>query len=139
MRWTQHDSRGFFQTDPVDESSSLTGPPKSERWIPPTTWRVAASLGFTYTLADVVTFHLAVSASHTALAAGDFVKPSWENQDGNFAIGVGSVQSIGLRPLPLIRIHLRDWVALNVSAAVRFFPAQQSIEESYLAGASFVW
>jgi hypothetical protein len=87
----------------------------------------------------VVTFHFAVALAQNHLVSGDFVKPTWSGQDAALAFGLGGVQSIGLRSLPLVRIHVRDWFALNLDAAVRFIPSRQTAEDTYLVGASFLW
>lgn len=139
LRWTQNHPDGLVATPrAVDASSSLTQP-ETPRWIPPTTWRSALSLGYTYTLSEVVTFHIAVAVAQNHLTSGDFVSPTWLGEDAALAIGVGGVQSIGLRSLPVVRIHVRDWFAINLDAAVHIVPSRHAIVETYLAGASFIW
>jgi hypothetical protein len=54
-------------------------------------------------------------------------------------LAVGSVQSIGLRPQPLIRIHVRDWCAINLDSSIRYHFAHCTLEETYLGGTSFIW
>lgn len=70
---------------------------------------------------------------------GEFANHHTRSREGSLRLGVGSVQTIGLRPQPLVRIHVRDWLALNVDASVTYDFAAVRLDEVYLGGASFVW
>jgi len=61
------------------------------------------------------------------------------SRESALALSIGSFQSVGLRPQPLLRIHLRDWAALNADVSMRYRFERRMFEETYLAGASFVW
>jgi hypothetical protein len=133
LRWTSNDyPRELW------EEGSMQGE-RPERWTPPDTWRVRLSAGYTHTLGDTVTLHLALSLAATPLYEGDFVSLSAHSDKSNLTLSFGSVQSIGLRPLPLLRIHVRDWVALNLNAGVSHNYATRTTQESYSGGVSFVW
>jgi hypothetical protein len=131
LRWTSDDPR-YLRTDPEDEE-----PPP--RWQPPTTWRARLVAGYTHTLGDTVTFHLAAAVGQNLLFEGELVKPAAHSHETDLALSFGSVQQLGLRQLPLLRIHLRDWVALNLDVGVTYRFSTRSTSESYTAGASFVW
>lgn len=138
LRWTSRDPDEFF-VDPMRADGQPSMYKDIPQWIPPTTWRAGLSLGFTYTLHDAVTFHLAAGLWENQWVSGDVTKHPWSSEGAALALGFGAVQSIGLRPQPLLRVHVRDWFALNLSAAVHYFPALRRTEDSYLGGASFVW
>lgn len=114
------------------------GEPPEQRggWVPPTTWRGRFTLGYTHTIADTVTIHFAVGYAQSLLWAGELPHGPKEHRR---ALGFGSVQSMGLRPQPLLRVHIRDGLALNFDAALSWDVAWRSVEESYLAGLSFWW
>jgi hypothetical protein len=128
MRWTSRDPSATWK-----ERNDF------DHWQPPTTWRMRISLGCTYTLADTVTFHLAGTLSQNLLYKGDFVALKGHSDELSLALSFGSVQEIGLRHIPLVRIHLRDWVALNLDVGFSYRFASRSVHESYTVGASFVW
>ncbi|MFT3926580.1 MAG: caspase family protein [Myxococcales bacterium] len=145
LRWIARDS-GDHDVNPqpaqMTAESRLSASPESAyppRWTPPNTWRVHAAVGYTHTLADTVTFHLALSISQNQLWEGELADQSWRSPEGAVQLAVGSVQSMGLRPQPLIRIHVRDWFALNLDSSVRYHFAHDTLEQTYLGGASFIW
>lgn len=131
MRWTSH--------APGATSEERGQSEQLERWQPPTTWRMRISAGFTHTLADTVTFHLAGALSQNLLYDGALVELKGHSKEMNLALSFGSVQEIGLRHIPLVRIHVRDWVALNLDVGWSYRFASRSAYGSYTSGASFVW
>lgn len=138
LRWTSRDSIQVPQAT-SGTSSSIVNSPDTPQWTPPNSWRAGLFFGFTYTLADSVTFHFALSLSQNQLFRGELASHHLRSREGDLRLGVGSVQQVGLRPQPLVRIHVRDWFALNVDTSVHFDFARRRIEETYLGGASFLW
>ena len=104
--------------------------------VPPDTWRGTFDLGYTATLADSVTLHVAAGVSVNALFEGGV---STRRADAGVTLSLGSVQSIGLRPQPLVRVHLSDTVALNFDAALHYQFAQHTIAETYMVGITSLW
>jgi hypothetical protein len=83
-----------------------------------------------------VSLSLGVAASRTL---ADVAPWDIDNPRGGLVLGVGSLQRRGLRPLPLVRVHLSDWLALDGHVAVAYLAATKSVVETYLAGATAVF
>jgi hypothetical protein len=109
---------------------------RTARFSPPDTWRASASVGYTQTLADSVTLHLALEASVNALHEG---KVSTRRTDADVALAIGSVQTIGLRPVPLVQVHLSDSFALGLDASVQYSFGTRAVSEAYLIGFTKLW
>jgi hypothetical protein len=142
LSWASKNANGKVVTpepDPGSEASTTESPRVANRWILPRTWLASLSVGYTHTLADVVTFHVALALSERPAYNGNFTGDNPLTQRGALKLGIGSVQLIALRRQPLVRIHVRDWFALNVDAALTVDFGASRFEEVYLAGASFVW
>jgi hypothetical protein len=135
LRWTSKDPSEAILF-PDDAESSMRS--ARSRWTKPDTWRLSLSAGYTHTLADAVTLHVSIAASQNLLVEGAFADLS-ESEERSTVLGIGGVQTMGLRPTPLVRVHVRDWFSLNANAAVRYDFARKFVEETYVAGASFVW
>jgi hypothetical protein len=101
-------------------------------WDPPNTWINVLALGYTLTLGDSVTLHLAASFGQEVLVNGEL--PDFGEKSHAMSIGFGGVQTIGLRPLPLVRVHINDRWSLNFNAAVNFRLDLKRTEETYTAG-----
>jgi len=124
---------------PTPGAIVVIGPERTPQFDPPDTWRASVSAGYTYTLADSVTFHVALSFSQNLLYEGDFPRLGARRAASDMVVSIGSVQSIGLRPQPLVRIHLSDAFALDLYVSVRDRLAAHKIEETYLIGFSRIW
>lgn len=109
------------------------------KWVAPNTWNAVLSVGISHTLANRVTLHLSGALRRNVLFDGDFVALGPRTQRGALEIGLGAVQSLGLRPQHLVQVHLTDHVALNADAAVHYRIPDRSWHETYLGGATFVW
>lgn len=109
------------------------------KFAPPDSWRTALSVGATHTLGDTVTLHFSLGLARNLLFDGAFT--DWHARDprGGLALQFGAVQTVGLRPSHLVQIHVSDYFAINLDAALEYRFANKSLHESYLAGASFVW
>ena len=98
------------------------------------TWSAQITGGFTRFVSDAVSLSLGVSMSANFIYDGD-VAP-WADNDARtgLVLGVGSIQRRGLRPLPLVRVHLGERVTLDGHVAVAWLPATDRVVETYLAG-----
>jgi hypothetical protein len=140
LRWAARPPPNSVIVPKSDGSDAITRQlPESPQWTLPKTWQAAFSVGYTYTLADIVTFHFALALSQTQWIDGHFADHHLDSRQSSLRVGIGGVQNIALRPLPLVRIHVRDWFALNVDASVTYDFAWQGLDDVYLGGASFVW
>jgi len=135
FRWRSGDGTCVNQ-DPNVIILSCSG---DESSFSPTTWRAALTAGYTYTLADSVTLHFAVSVAQNVLYQGDFPHFGPSQAQNDWALSFGSVQPLALRALPLVRVHISDTISLNFDAALRQRFAQHRFEETYTAGLSVFW
>jgi len=97
-------------------------------------WSAQVTGGFTRFVSDAVSLSLGVSMSVNVLDDGDLAP--WARNDARTGLvfGVGSIQRRGLRPLPLVRVHLGEHLTLDGHVAVAWLPATDSVVETYLAG-----
>ena len=86
-----------------------------------------------------MTFGFALNLSDNLFYRGEIGPFSAHSKRANLALGIGAVQSVGLRPVHLVQVHVNDWMAINLDAALEYRFATRQVDESYLAGASFVW
>jgi len=133
-------SRFFYHSDTavyVDANGqrSVTVPKNS----PPDTWRGFLNAGANYTLGDTVTLHFSVAVTQNYVVDGEFGPFAPESRRGALTLGFCAVQAVGLRPQHLLQVHVTDYFALNLDASLHYRFANNSVQESYLAGASFVW
>jgi hypothetical protein len=100
------------------------------------TWSVQLSCGMTAFVSDAVSLSLGAAVGHDVFNAGELAP--WDRADGRagLVLGVGSIQRRGLRPLPLVRVHLGDNLTLDGHVAVAYLPATHAVVETYLAGAT---
>jgi hypothetical protein len=96
-----------------------------DRWTTPKP-RGSATLGLSIRATPSLTFNLGVGAS--------------QRVDGEqTAIGFGSVQTIGLRVLPLVEAHLnRSW-SIDGYANATYDPYGHGYEQTYLLGVTRSW
>ena len=103
----------------------------------PTTWRVSSALGYSATVKNFATFSLGLSVSENLLWQGHFPGAAGHDSQVAWAIDLGAVQSLGLRPLPLIQLHLARWFSLDLYAGVGYEFAPERWRYSTLAGGTF--
>jgi hypothetical protein len=99
------------------------------------------SIGFVRTFGDVVTLHLGVALNGYDLPFID-LPAGWPTSPGVHAfvwssIGVGSVQTLGFRRLPLVAIHLTPKLSLDLAAAWNVGLSHGDVSDSYMGG--FTW
>jgi hypothetical protein len=111
-------------------SDGATGPLAKQ----PTTWRARLSLGWDVTIRRVVTLHLAVALDEDVLNQGSWVTPAASDPAFDWTLRIGSVQTLGLRPLPLIQVHLNRWLSLDGHAGVAVKLRDGSLQEHYMLG-----
>lgn len=89
-----------------------------------------AAAGLTVALSEQVTVHLAFAASNTSDVLSNF----WQTAP---QLGLGSVQQLGFRRLPLVEVHLLPMLSIDALAgAWAPFPYQGSIAVEALLGAT---
>jgi len=106
---------------------------------PPFTWRGRLWVGTSHTLGDTVTLGFAVNLADNLSYRGELGPFAAHSQRASLALSLGAVQSVGLRPVHLVQVHVNDWMAINLDAALEYRFATRQLGESYSAGASFVW
>jgi hypothetical protein len=139
-RTTLNLSAAAFETTAWKWNAPTPTPPPGGAGSPPTAapppWTGQLSAGVTHHVSDAVSLSLGVAASRTL---ADVAPWDIDNPRGGLVLGVGSLQRRGLRPLPLVRVHLSDWLALDGHVAVAYLAATKSVVETYLAGATAVF
>ncbi len=98
---------------------------------PPTPFFTArAAAGLTVSLSEQVAIHLAFAAANTTDVLANF----WQTAP---RLGVGSVQRLGFRRLPLVEVHLLPMLSIDLLAdAWAPFPYQGGFAVEALAGAT---
>jgi hypothetical protein len=121
----------YRSKDPIELSPESD---ESGRWREPDTWRNAVSVGYTHTLGDTVTLHLAAAFAQNVLWEGGLPDYGGPSREHGLSVSFGGVQSIGLRPQPLVRVHINDRWSLNFNAAVSYSVDTRQVNETYTAG-----
>jgi len=103
------------------------------------TWLVHVSGGVSHFVSDAVSLSIGASISHDVLESGALAPWDRNDERAGLVLGLGSIQRRGLRPLPLVRVHLREHLTLDGHAAVAYLPATRAIVETYLAGATMLF
>jgi hypothetical protein len=116
---------GYYNTF-VRTSSGQTGIDRS--------FEQEASLGYWWTLGDIVTLRLAVDAAVVEPVSHPAGEPPAST---DFLVRVGSVQSLASRTLPLIEIHLLRQLSLDLNATWAFDVTTGAFRDQYLGG--FTW
>jgi hypothetical protein len=96
-------------------------------------WHLSATLGMSRTIAEAVTFNLGAGIfdnRHPALSGGT---------SDDIGVGFGSVQSIALRPLPLVEWHLGHGFAIDFILRVERSFSLSRWSYSSLAGTTYVF
>lgn len=99
----------------------------------PTTWGAAATVGLTHHLTRRVALNVGARGAAVPIASGDVadtLEPTVE---------VGSVQSVGLRALPLVEVKLTDGVSIDGHASLGYGVADGTRTSRLLLGSTFTW
>jgi hypothetical protein len=99
-------------------------------------WPYAVSAGYSHTLADAVTLNVAIQFNQYLFDDGEFASAVRARRP---TVQLGGVQARALRPLPLVQVHLSDVTSLDGYAGIAYDFDEDKLEETYMAGASFVW
>jgi hypothetical protein len=116
--------------------SELGGFEWGQSW--PETFGTQVTLGISETIPDAVTFSLGAALGANFVANGRFSSASADSVERNLVLGLGSVQRVGLRPLPLVHVPVGAGFGVDVHAVVAYLPALQGWVETYLGGISYV-
>ena len=131
------------------------------REVEPETWRLAITAGYSHIFGDYLSVHPGIRLGQN-LTHGDRCEygesldgsASWEDciersiewtpasfssKGRNASLTIGSVQSFGLRSVPLVQVHLSDIWSLDLHAAVNVNFATGKVTESYMAGFTWTW
>lgn len=101
---------------------------------PPSAWRVMSTLGYTWTLGNVVSFHPGLGAS---FPIGFEDVASSPTQQSSSSLLLGAVLALGYRQLPLVQVHLTQSFALDAHATWSIDLRTGDVRDRYLAG--FTW
>lgn len=108
-------------------------------WRAPTTVEGWFSTAYAVTFGDVVTLVPALGVGWNVLSEGELPPPQASARELDFKLAFGSVHIRGLRPQPLVRVHLSDVFSLDGHAAVAYSFARRGPMQRYLVGASWIW
>lgn len=100
-------------------------------------WTVAATVAYSYSLAGVATLAVGGAVVRNLLVDGSLAFGG--DVSAGTLVAFGSVQRRGLRPLPLIRVHLGPDVSLDGHVSVAYAPAEATTTETYLLGGTWLW
>ena len=100
-------------------------------------WTGQLSVGLGWYPSASVSLHLAVGAADTLYNDG-VVAPTPANPVSDIIVAVGSLQSRGLRPLPLLRIQINDATSLDLSAVASYSRVSRTIGQTYMAALSWL-
>jgi hypothetical protein len=111
---------------------------RTGHWDVPDTWRSALMLGYTHTLGDTVTLHFAAALAQNLLWNGSAPEFGANSHEHAMSVGLGGVQTVGLRPQPLVRVHLTDRWSLSFNADLVYALDTRRVYESYTAGVTMI-
>jgi len=102
----------------------------------PTTLRTHADVGYRVTFARRVTLNIAVGVEWNSLYLAR--RPEGEAAGPEFDLGlrVGSMHALGLRPLPLLQVHVSRWLSIDGYMGGMF--TQRGADGTYLLGATLL-
>ncbi|MCG5055120.1 MAG: caspase family protein [Myxococcales bacterium] len=97
-------------------------------------WTAVGTAGGSWNLRGVVTLNFGVALAKSFVRQGksDGLSELWSRKGTVWA--VGSVQRVGLRPLPLVGLRLTEVWSLEGHVTVAYLPDTERFEETYLVG-----
>lgn len=100
-------------------------------------WQAEVGAAYTYQFGELLSLNLGLNVrNNTPLGAID-VGGSGGGGPLSLSLGLGSVRSVGVRPLPLVQLHLSERFTLDGYASLVLDVPSLSLQQSYLAG--FTW
>ncbi|MGC4120955.1 MAG: caspase family protein [Myxococcales bacterium] len=95
--------------------------------VNPDSFDAELGLGYSHRIAEVVTVNLGVS-----LAAG--LSEKGRARLHNLELRLGSIQELGMRPLPLIQVHVMDKLSVDGHVGIAIDWEKGAVRDSYLIG-----
>lgn len=108
------------------DASTMAGASRLRK-VNPDTWGAAARVGYSHRIVDAVTINF-------GLAAGAGVTQRGRFQLSAPTLSLGSVQSIGTRPLPLVQVHVMDKLSIDGHVGVSIDLKKGGARDNYLVG-----
>ena len=105
---------------------------------PPNDWETGFLLGYSYFVSERVTVNFSVSWWQLAFRQSSFVLFNPDPARIG-TLSIGSVGTIGLRPLPLVQLHVGRVFSLFGNAALQWSVPDGSLSELYELGFAFVF
>lgn len=96
------------------------------------------TFGLSETIPDTVTFNLGLGFSANVLGDSRATSAPSDSSGRNVVLAFGSLQRIGLRPLPLIHVPVGGGWAIDAHAAFAYLPAKNAWVETYSLGVAYV-
>lgn len=127
-------ARRWFTPEQALTLEVFTGGAHSDRKTLGANWQAQTTLGWSATVANAVTFNIGVGAWRETNAS--FVPG---NERTTRALGFGSVQTVGLRALPLVQLHLGRGLSLELHTRIRRDVDRGVWQYRTLGGASYVF
>jgi hypothetical protein len=118
--------------------ASSQGHVSALRRVEPTTWRSRFELGVQLTARRVLTFNLAAALSTHFLVQGQLPAADVGSPELDLTVHLGAVQSLGLRPLPLVQLHLSRYFTLDAYAGLAIRVRDGALRDSYMLGFTFL-
>jgi hypothetical protein len=105
-------------------------------WITPDTWRATVTAGASHRVGTALTLNLGIAGSQRLLYEGG---PASGSDERGMTVAIGSVQTIGLRLLPLVQAHVSPRWSIDGYAAAAYDLSRERFEQTYLVGVTRVW
>ena len=105
-------------------------------WYAPGTLTTAASIGISHEFDDLLTLNVGVGLRSNVLFDGGVAK---SGSDRMLEYSIGSVQSRGFSPLPLLELHLSESFSLFGEVQIRRNLETKRTSETYLSGVIWRW
>jgi hypothetical protein len=99
----------------------------------PTTWGAAASAGLSHYLGERLVLNVGARASTIPIVDGELAEGL------ESIVEVGSVQSVGLRSLPLVELRISGGVTIDLHGSLGYHIADGTRTSRVLAGSTFTW
>lgn len=102
--------------------------------VSPLTWHTRLAVGYGLTIRRLVSLNFSVAFDQNLLAAGKLASPGYDSPELDWTLRFGAVQSLGLRPLPLVQINVNRWLTIDGYVGVAVKLRDRSMQEHYMLG-----